>query len=204
MVNNLSSDPEAAQNIRDNFVSYTSVLRDGRFKIEDFVHAVGYVSFKLMGYSNQESYVRTFPVRYQTLVGRGATSKDISAYVSAYNKNKLVNLILEQSLVPSWVLNQDAYQAAINKQVFLMNNAKREDVQQKAADSLLTHLTKPEGKGIQLNLNMPESTGLSELKDQLAQMAEMQKNLIEAGVRTRDIAHQSIVEAEVVSVGTGQ
>ena len=30
-------------------MSYTSVMKDGRFKTEDYAHAVAYVSFKLMG-----------------------------------------------------------------------------------------------------------------------------------------------------------
>lgn len=197
-LNQICTDEEVARTVRENFVSFTTVMKDGRFKIEDYAHAVAYVSFKLMGLTNQESYVRTFPDRYQALVARGCTVKDVSAYVAAYSKNKLVNLILEQSMIPIWVLNQDVLQAAINKQAWLMRNAKREDVQQKAADSLLNHLKKPESKGIELNLNLAESTGLKDLKDQLAQMANMQKSMIEQGMRTKDIAHMSIIDAEVV------
>ena len=114
-------------------------------------------------------------------------------------KNKLVNAILEQSLVPIWVLNQDVYQAAINKQAYLMRNAKREDVQQKAADSLLNHLKKPEATAMQLNLNVEESTGLKDLKEQLTQLAQTQKELIQGGMQTKAIAHMDIIDAEVVS-----
>ena len=110
LVNNVSGDPEFAEQVRQNFISYTSVLKDGKFKTEDYLNAVTYVSYKVMGYSNQESYAKTFPQRYAALVAKQTSSKDIAAYVSAYNKGKLVNLILEQTLVPSWVLNQDLYQ----------------------------------------------------------------------------------------------
>jgi predicted lipid carrier protein YhbT len=198
-LNGICTDEEIARTVRDNLLSYTAVLKEGKFKVEDYVNAVAYVSFKMMGYSNQESYVRTFPARYQTLVARGATDKDISAYVAAFAKNKLVNIILEQSLIPIWVLNQDVYQAAINKQVWLMKHAKREDVQQKAADSLLNHLKKPEAAAVQLNLNMADNSGLNELREQLGKMAEMQKDLIQAGMKTKEIAHQSIVDAEVLT-----
>ena len=92
-VNAVSTDPETAKFVRDNFISYTSILQEGRFKTEDYVNAVAYVSYKLMGYNNQESYKRTFEQRYLRLVAKGATPKDISAYVSAYNKNILVNKI---------------------------------------------------------------------------------------------------------------
>lgn len=198
-LNAICTDDEIARTIRENLHSYTSVIKTGKFRIEDYLHAVSYVSFKMMGYSNQESYVRTFPARYQALVARGATDKDVSSYVAAFSKNKLVNEILEQSLIPIWVLNQDVYQAAINKQAWLMRNAKREDVQQKAADSLLNHLKKPEAAAMQLNLNMADNSGLNELRDQLGKMAEMQKDLIQAGMKTKDIAHQSIVDAEVLT-----
>lgn len=198
-LNGICTDEEVTRTIRENLTSYTSVMKEGKFRAEDYVHAVAYVSFKMMGYSNQEAYVRTFPARYQALVARGATDKNISAYVAAFSKGKLVNLILEQSLIPIWVLNQDVYQAAINKQAWLMRNAKREDVQQKAADSLLNHLKKPESAAVQLNLNVTDNTGLTELREQLGKMAEMQKELIQSGVRTKDIAHQNIIEATVVS-----
>ena len=94
LVNNATSDPIIAEQIRNNFISYTAVLKDGKFKTEDYVSAVSYVSFKLLGYTNLEAYARTFPQRYAALLAKGTVSKDIAAYVSAYNKGKLVNLIL--------------------------------------------------------------------------------------------------------------
>lgn len=197
-LNKICTDEEVARTVRENLTSYTQVLREGKFKFEDYLHAVSYVSFQMMGYNNQESYARTFPDRYQALIAKGATGKDISAYVAAYHKNKLVNLIQEQSLIPMWVLNQSVYQEAINTQVMLMRTAKREDVVQKAADSLMNHLKKPESKGIELNLNLPESTGLKDLKEQLAQLAQTQKELIQAGMQTKTIAHMDIIDAEVV------
>jgi hypothetical protein len=194
-INDIVQDPDVAEQVRNNFVSYTSVLKDGRFKPEDYLNAVCYVSFKIMGHTNLESYKRTFPHRYQNLVARGATDKDISAYVSAYNKGKLVNLILEQTLVPSWVLNQSLYQKAINVQADIMsdedNSAK---VRSDAADSLMTHLKRPETQQVELNIGVQESDGMAELKDTLALLAEQQRGLIESGVTTKKIAHQKMGE----------
>src|SRR4051812_25397190 len=102
-INDAAQDPEIAELIKENFISYTKVLAEGKFKTEDYLSAVAYVSYKLMGYNNQDAYAKTFPVRWQRHALLGTSSKDISAYVAAYNKNKLVNLILEQSLIPSWV-----------------------------------------------------------------------------------------------------
>ena len=199
-INNIVTDPIVAEQVRDNFLSYTKVLQEGRFKTEDYLHAVTYVSYKLMGYSNQDSYFRTFPVRHQQLVAKGTSSKDIAAYVSAYNKGKLVNLILEQTLVPSWVLNQDAYQKAINTQVDLMTNAQSEMVRTQAANSLLTHLGKPKEAGPLINFDLRENSGMSELRTLLDKVANQQQQAIKSGATTKDIANQTILEGEVIEV----
>lgn len=191
-VNAVTADPEFARAIRDNVISYTSVLKEGRFKVEDYLNAVAYVSFKLMGFNNQESYKRTFPQRYANLVANGADEKTISAYVANYNKNKLINLILEQTLVPTWVLNQDIYQKAINTQAELMVGAKSEMVRMQAANSILTHLKRPEKTQVELNLGEAETSGMKELKDTLTLLARQQQELIGQGVNTRQIAHQKL------------
>lgn len=195
-INNITSDPLIAEQVRNNFLSYSGVLREGKFKTEDYLHAVTYVSFKLMGYSNQDAYFRTFPQRYQALVAKGTSQKDISAYVSAYSKGKLVNLILEQSLVPSWVLNQDLYQKALNVQADLMLNANSEKVRSDAANSILTHLSKPKDTAPTVNIDMRETSGMGELKAMLTQLAQSQRQAIEGGASTKEIAAQRIIDVE--------
>ena len=195
MINQISADPLIAEQIKDNFLSYASVLKEGKFKVEDYLNAVAYCSYKLRGDSNQDAYFKTFPQRYANLVAAGRTPKEISAYVAAYAKGQLVNKIMEQTLVPSWVLNQHMYQAALNTQFKLMTN---EDVSPKvrsdAADSLLTHLAKPKEAGPLINIDMGETSGMNELKDALARMAQQQQVLINAGVSTKEIAAQDIVD----------
>lgn len=195
-INNAVSDPVVAEQIRNNFISYTSVLQEGRFKTEDYLNAVVYVSHKLMGLSNQEAYFKTFPHRHAALVAKGTSNKDIAAYVAAYNRGKLVNLILEQTLVPTWVLNQDLYQKALNTQADLMVNAQSEMVRTTAANSILTHLAKPKEAGPLINLDMRDSSGMSELKDTLKSLAAKQLELIGNGVPTKSIAEHDIIEGK--------
>jgi hypothetical protein len=199
-INNLVSDPILAEQIRNNVISYASVLKDGKFKLEDYLNAVTYVSYKLMGYNNEESYYRTFPTRHQALVAKGTSQKDISAYVSAYNRGKLVNLITEQSLVPSWVLNHGAFQEAINTQVDLMRNAASEKVRCDAANSILTHLAKPKEGNFQLSMEIKEDSGMTELKNMLVKLAEKQEQAMQGGVSVRDIASQPLIEATATEV----
>lgn len=194
-LNNLANDPIVADQIRNNFISYAHVINDGKFSIEEYLSAVKYVSFKLMNLTNVDSYARTFPQRYAGLLARGTSQKDIASYVSAYNRGKLVNLILEQTLVPSWVLNQDIYQKAINTQAELMNNAKSERVKCMAADSILKALAKPEAAGPLVNIDMKETSGINELKQALVELAANQKKSIEKGILTP----KNIVEAEIIN-----
>lgn len=200
-INAITADPVVAEQIQENFISYTSVLSEGRFKTEQYLNAVAYVTHKLLGKSNHDAYAAAHPQRYSELLAKGTSSKDIAAYVSAYNKGKLVNLILEQTLIPAWVLNQHIYQKAINTQADLMQNANSEKVRSDAANSLLTHLTKPKEAVSPVTLNVnPGHSAMDELKDRLAEMAEMQRKLIESGVDTREIAGQKLIEGKVREV----
>lgn len=200
-INNLSSDPLVAQQIRDNFLSYTRVLQEGKFRTEDYLHAVAYVAYKHMGYSNQEAYFRTFPTRHQKLVAQGTSAKDIAAYVSAYHRGKLVNLIMEQSLVPVWIVNQDAYQEAINTQVDIMKNSTSDMARTAAANSVMTHLAKPKEAAATININTTETSGMNELRSMLTQLARTQIAAIEGGASTQDIAAQKLVDAVIVEDG---
>lgn len=200
LVNNIASDPVVAEQVRNNFVSYSFVLKDGKFKTEDYLHAVTYVSYKLMNMSNLEAYQRTFPARYQALVARGTASKDIAAYVAAYHRGKLVNMIMEQVLVPTWVLNQDIQQRAINVLADLMLNANSEKVRSDSATSLLTHLKQPEVQKVQLDIGVKDNSGMIELKNSLRELAQKQQELIESGVSPKLIAAQPLVEAEYTDV----
>ena len=196
-IDKITTDPQYVENIKENFLAYTNVLQEGRYKLDDYLNAVAYVSFKLMGYTNEEAYFRTFPDRYALLKAQGKTSRDISPYVAAYHRGKLVNKIMEQSLIPSWILNQDAYQEAINKNVQLMRSAKSEKVQAMAADSLLKHLAKPEVNDAPLiNIDMRQGSGLDELKEAITSLAKKQKELIEGGVSTKEIAEQKLYVEE--------
>lgn len=199
-INQTLSDPEMYEHYRDNLMSYTKVLGDGRYKMDSYVNAVKYVSHKLMGCSDIDAYVKTFPDKYQDMLQRGVSSKDISSYVSIYNKTKLVNAIREQSMIPSWVLNQDLYQKALNTQADLMLTAKSEKVRSDAANSLLTHLKQPEAQKIQLDIGVKESSVVQDMRNAALALAGAQRDMIRAGQSTaQQVAHSKLI-TEVVDV----
>lgn len=203
-INSLNSDdPEAASNIRDNFITYLDVLQEGKYKLTDYLNAIKYVSFKLMGKTNRDSYRYTFPERFRRMKESETPEKDIDSVISAYNRNKLVNKIYEKTIIPSWILNQDAYQEAINTQVKLMRTANSERVRMMAADSILNHLKRPENiQQAQLSINVNTGSIIDDLQKNMLKLVESQQNMIKLGVSPKDIAAQRIVidaEAEEIS-----
>lgn len=194
-INNTLSDPDIRDTLRDNFLSYIDVLNEGRFKITDYLNAIKYCTHKLMGNSNIDAYTKTFPDRYASMIQRGLSQKDISSIITVYNKSKLVNLIMEQSLIPSWILNQDLYQKAVNVQADLMQNAQSEKVRSDAANSLLIHLKPPEVAKVELDIGIKDTDELTELRRVTVELAAQQKRLIEAGVITaKNAAEQKVVK----------
>lgn len=198
-LNALTTEPELEKEIKDNFLSFTSVLQEGKFKLEDYLNAVAYVTFKLRGYNNREAWKRTFPDKWQEYYfNQKKDMKEIDSIIVSYSKGKLVNLILEQTLIPVWLYNQDAYQEAINTQVRLMRTAQSERVQMMAADSLLNHLKKPETAiDNRVNININATSIIDDLRENIKKLAETQQGLIKAGVTAKEVAEKGlIVDAE--------
>lgn len=190
-LNEILSDQDAAMAYRENLLSYVSVLKDGKFKMMDYVNAVKYASLKIMGDSNFKAYIKTFPDRYADMKGRGLTDDQISPYVSAYHKGKLVTSILEQAQVPVWLLNQDAVQQAINTQVHLMQNAKSEMVRMQAANSVLTHLKRPDVAKAEIDITVKEDTSLTAIREASIELARQQQEALQRGdVSVRELGKE--------------
>lgn len=202
-INTTLSDPDMYEAYRDNLLSYTRVMSDGRFKVTDYISAVKYVSHKLMGCTNIEAYSKTFPDKIARFTAQGVAPKDIASYVTAYNKSKLVNLIMEQTLIPSYVLNQDLYQKALNVQAELMVSAKSEKVRSDAANSLLTHLKMPETQKVELEIGVKEDSAIAALRATTMELARQQRMMLEAGaMNAQEVAHSRLViegEAKEIS-----
>lgn len=193
-INKTLSEPEMFEQYRENLVSYASIMADGRFKISSYIDAVKYTSFKLMGKTNLDAYSATFPDRIQRFTTQGVASKDIASYVTSYNKSKLVGLIMEQSIIPSWVLNQDLYQQALNTQAELMLTARSEKVRSDAANSLLTQLKAPEVAKVELNVHQKEDSTVDQLRKATLELVAQQRTAIKAGqISAEEAAHSTLI-----------
>ena len=193
-INNTFKDPVMREQYRDNLISYTHVMKDGKFKMEQYIDAVRYVGFKLMGNSNIEAYTKTFPDRYAYYLGNKTSPKDIASYVTSYNKNKLVNLIYEQTLVPTHILNADMYQKAINVQAeLMMDDDVSPKVRSDAANSLLTHLKAPETK-MEIDVTIKQDSTLSDLRATTEKLVQQQHALLTSGkVDAKFIAQSDLI-----------
>jgi hypothetical protein len=155
-----------------------------------------------MGCTNIEAYTKAFPDKYNRFVQQGVAAKDIASYVTAYKKSKLVNLIYEQTLIPSYVLNQDLYQKALNVQAELMTSANSEKVRCDAANSLLTHLKMPETQKVELEIGVKEDSSIAALRATTLELARQQRLMMESGaMNAQEIGHSKLVieDAEVIS-----
>ena len=194
-INTTLVEPELYESYRENLVSYTKVMQDGRFKVPEYINAVKYVSHKLMGCTNIEAYSKTFPDKMVRFAAQAVQSKDIASYVTAYNKSKLVNLIFEQTLIPSYVLNQDLYQRALNVQASLMSDPDiSPKVRTDAANSLLTHLKMPETTKVELEIGIREYSTIAALRATTLELSRQQRMMMEAGAMTaQQVAHSRMV-----------
>lgn len=190
----MNSDFTMLQAFRENFLNFTEALQGLNVSLDAYVDAVRYVSYTVNGLSNHKAYMRTFPERYKRLVDEGFTADKISCYVNGYNKGKLVTRIYEQARIPTYILNADVYQEAVNVQANIMRTAKSEKVKSDAANSLLTHLKAPERTKIEMDIGIKQDSSVIEMRESLRKLAETQKTLIENGITTGSVAASKIIE----------
>ena len=187
---------------KDNLIGFMDVIAQGKFKIGDYVNAVKFVSYKLLGDSNSIAYAKTFPVKYQSLIDNNTPRNTVSSFTSNYNKGILVNKIMERTLIPVHILNMDVHQEAINVQAELMRGAKSETVRQKAAECLIMQLKAPEAAKIEIDVNYSNDS-IDELRETTRALAQQQLKLIQSGAVTAEhIAHSDIIARKAKPVDT--
>jgi len=201
-INDILTNSEIAEHLRENMLGFSSVLKEGRYKMESYINAVKYVSYKMMGDVNHVAYAKTFPDKIARWDVLQVSPEDRAKYVNIFNKTKLVMGVYDLSLTPTHILNADVFQKAINVQASIMNDLDvSPKVRSDAANSLLTHLKRPEAQKVELDVGVKDSSAISELKDITMRLAKQQQEMIGSGVYTsKDIAHQRIIEGEVTDV----
>lgn len=188
------ADSEIADQFKENFISYISVLSKGKYKMEDYIAAVKYVSYKLLGYTNKKAYAATFPDRYQKLIDSNQINPD--AYVTAYNRNKLVMLIYEQTMVPTYVLNAPLHQEALNELANIIRDPDTRGMTKvKACEAILAYTKPPEVVKGEITIGIDQQDTISDLREVTEQLAIVHKKLLERNAKSlKDIAEADIIE----------
>jgi hypothetical protein len=194
VINNAIADPEHLAVFRENVIGLTSVMKEGKFKIADYLSAVKFVSHRLLGDNQTTAWAKTFPQRYNELIQRNIDRSDIGAICSRYASSKLVILLMGQTMMPTHILNAPLFQKAINVQAELMCNAKSEMVRTNAAANLLMILKPPEVQKVELNIGLKEDSTIQELRETTMALARQQRQMIEAGV----ISVKSVAQSKLI------
>ena len=183
-----------AEEFKNNFITYLNVLSTGKYKMEDYISAVKYVSFKLLGYSNVDAYAATFPDRYERLKREG--QEQIEAFASMYNKNKLVMQIYEQTIVPTYVLNAPLHQEALNELAKMIKDPSvRGMTKVKACEAILQHTKQPEIVKGELTIGIEQQDTISDLRDVVEQLAEVNRLSIARNVKSiKEVAEAKIID----------
>lgn len=200
-LNQMVADPEARDHFRENLMGFSSVMADPNLKITSYIFAVKYVSYKLMGDTNEKAWIKTFPERHKRLIRLKKSAGHIRSTVSSFHKTKLVQILLEQSLIKPYVYNQDLYQDALNVQAMLMRTASSEKVRSDAANSLLIALKQPEAAKINIDVAVKEDDSIRELREATLALARQQRLAIEAGsLQAKDVAESKLIQGESVRI----
>lgn len=192
-INAVLADPDTSEQFRDNFLTFSYVITEGKYTLQDYLSAVRYTSFKQMGLKNKEAYEKTFPDRMLKFAAMGKSDKDISAHMSAYHKGKLVQSIMEKSAIEPWLLYQDAFAVGVRTLVDVCRKSTNDVARASAGNALLTHLKRPEAAKIKLDITTTD-TSLDKLADMMGQFAAAQQQAIASGsASAKQIAHMPMV-----------
>ena len=195
IVNGFSHDEDFYQSYMSNLVTYHDVLMSGRFKMTDYFSAVQYVSYRLQGKTNFDSYCLTFPDRYKNHLANGISAHQIAAYVSMYNKNTLVTSILKQAVIPIYISHAHLLYEALDVQYAIMTDTKvSPKTRSDAAAHLMNHLTPPKESKIQIDLGVSNNGVMDQLLENMANLVDMQYEAI----KNKDATAQNVIETKLI------
>ena len=174
---------EAPEEFAEQLVTFSSVLKNGRYKAEGYIKAVQYASYRQMNLSMTKSYKMTWPARCFR-DGKPKPTGTIEALASIYDKTAIVQGILSQMQIPLHIMMMSERVRAANVLAHLMINADNERVQMEAADKLLNHINVPETMKVELDVGFKADETLTQLNDTLNKISSIAQDRIKAGLLT--------------------
>lgn len=186
---------EAVEAFRDNALGYRNVLEKGKFSAAEYFAAVKFMTYRAMGHNNRECYELTFPDRVERLK-KDRKYGNVNAYVHAYTRSRLIELMTRQFSVPLYLLYHDRAHEAIETLATIMVDQKANTMARvKAADSLLAHLAPPVDTKLDVQVSVKQTDEFDAIIGNIADIAKHQRTSIGDGRSTA----KEIAEARIVS-----
>jgi len=186
---------DEAEEIKKNYISYLHVLKTGRYRMDDYLNAVTYVTFKLLNYTNINAYAATFPERYARIT---RDKGQVDAYASLYNSNKLVNEIYAQTVIPTHILNAPLHQEALSTLAGVIKDPDIKGlVKVKACEAILEYTKAPTIIESKLTIGIEQQQTISDLRQVTEQLADTLKVALQEGkTNLRHVADMNIVDVD--------
>lgn len=195
----IGENPQIAQTLRNNLFTHVRALKEG-VSLARYLSAVKFVSFRLAGEDVNTAWKKTFPKRYAELLANGATNKVIEKAGKNYNSTPLVGKLYEETSIPAWIMNQDLFNKALLTQAELMETAKSEKVRSDAANSVLTHLKRPESVKTSVEVELSDTNVVKDLSRIMQALADQQRMKIIEGSSTTEQLAVSVLDTPSLGV----
>jgi len=179
----------------DDALNYIQVLKDsGRTgTVKNYFKAVKFVSYLMMGYKVTEAYLLINPNVADS------SDKVLEVMARRYNSSKMVSEIKKLAIVPMWLTHYHIVDDALKVQVDLMHNAKSEMVRQKASETVLNYLKKPEDNKLEIDVTVKQDEYTKSLEEAIYKLAKEQKKVLSGSVepsRAEEIINVDILKIE--------
>lgn len=194
---------ETVRTFREGFLGYRNVIGMGKFDLNEYTNAVKFMTYVAMGCTNKDAYAYTFPERMKRYELNNVSEKAVSAYVSGYNRSKLIVEMRKQFAIPVYILNSDVPQKAINRLLTVIEKSKNDLAVVKACEALIVACAPPVDTKLTVDVNIKQDDEFEDMKKRIRDVSSMQRQIIEDGkVSARVVAEHRILEgsAHVIDV----
>lgn len=202
----LGGDDEVlSEYMKENFLEWIGVCEGGKWSIEEYINAVRYCSMRLLGRTCEDSYRVVFPEKCIKVMeeyereGDSEKKERIGWLARAYNKSKLVVMIMQQSLVPSYILNAPLYQEALNCLAkMIRDNEVKGMAKVKACEAILEATKQPdEVKGrVDVVIGGVKNDAMEELREVTKELAESLQKQISGGSGLKEVSEIELVKGD--------
>lgn len=213
IINASLNDPEfQGESLLQAASLYEAVLKGARASVPEFLNAVRFCAYMSTNGSNYtEAYKKVFQDREFVQTRMNLPTDDpkygeLTSAASRYRRSKLVTDLLTASQVPLDLIFTGHRYKAIGVLAGIMENGKYDRDRINAAKELLAATKGPDNVKIELDVGVSESSAITQLNDQLAEIAGRSLKHLQAGSTSLNelgalkVKDDDILEGEYVNV----